>query len=114
MTIHSNRSHATCFAFLMSADQRGRSDRADVGSPMPRVPATRERGLRAGCRFYRQHFLQVFTLSLVFYSAMIVFAVLSVVELGYFGLFPIAYLMVASIFWLQAPLVRLVDDVHGG
>jgi hypothetical protein len=35
-----------------------------------------------------------------------------VVELGWLGFIAIVYLAVASVFWLQAPLARLMDDAR--
>jgi hypothetical protein len=74
----------------------------------------RERGFRAAWRFYRAHFWSVFALSFVFYLALAALAALTLVELGLLGIFALAYLIVVSIFWLQAPLARLMDDVREG
>lgn len=74
--------------------------------------STRARGFLAGWRFYRSHFRSVFTLTVVFYTAITGFAAASVVELGWLGFIAIVYLAVASVFWLQAPLARLMDDVR--
>jgi hypothetical protein len=72
----------------------------------------RERGFRAAWRFYRAHFRAVFTLSFVFYLVIAGLAALSIVELGLLAIIACAYLVLVSIFWLQAPLARLMDDVH--
>jgi hypothetical protein len=77
-----------------------------------RVVDVRERGFLAAWRFYRSHFRAVFVLSIVFYAAIVGFAAVSVVELGSLRFVAIVYLVLASIFWLQAPLARLVDDVR--
>ena len=74
-----------------------------------------DRGFRAAWGFYRQNFRSVFVLSLLFYLAIVALAVLSVVELGVLlAVFTITYLIAVSIFWLQAPLARLMDDVRAG
>jgi len=73
----------------------------------------RERGFLAAWRFYRHHFRAVLTVSATFYAAMGAIAAVTVVELGWFALLVLPYLMLASIFWLQAPLARLMDDVRG-
>jgi hypothetical protein len=74
----------------------------------------RTRGFRAAWRFYREHFRSVFMLSAVFYFIIALLAALSLFELGFGALFAWMYLIVVSIFWLQAPLARLVDDVRAG
>jgi hypothetical protein len=74
----------------------------------------RERGFRAAWRFYRVHFRSVFVLSFVFYLALAALAALTLAELGLLAIFAVAYLIVVSIFWLQAPLARLMDDVRMG
>jgi len=74
----------------------------------------RERGFRAAWRFYRANFRSVVALSIVFYLAIVLFAAISVAELGYFAILPLLYLTIVSIFWLQAPLTRLMDDVRNG
>ncbi|HEY6835460.1 MAG TPA: glycerophosphoryl diester phosphodiesterase membrane domain-containing protein [Gaiellaceae bacterium] len=74
----------------------------------------RERGFRAAWRFYRQHFRAVFALSFVFYLGLAALAGASTVELGYLSAFVWLYLIVVSIFWLQAPLTRLMEDVREG
>ncbi|MGB2952952.1 MAG: hypothetical protein WBB74_06130 [Gaiellaceae bacterium] len=77
--------------------------------------AARERGFGAALRFYQGHFRSVFVLSLSFYLAMVALAVLSVVtEPGFLAVLTVLYLIVVSIFWLQAPLARLMDDVRAG
>src|SRR2546421_1580803 len=72
----------------------------------------RERGFLAAWRFYREHFVAVFTLAVAFYAGMVLLAAVCVVELGWFAILVLLYLMLASIFWLQAPLARLTDDVR--
>jgi hypothetical protein len=72
----------------------------------------RERGFVAAWRFYLAHFRAVFVLSLAFYAAMGVLAAICVEELGWFSLLVLFYLMLASIFWQQAPLCRFMDDVR--
>jgi hypothetical protein len=72
----------------------------------------RQRGFLTALRFYRGHFRAVLTLSLAFYTAMGGLAAVTLVELGWFALLVLPYLMLASIFWLQAPLARLMDDVR--
>jgi hypothetical protein len=72
----------------------------------------RERGFLAALRFYRGHFVAVFTVSLVFYLAIVVLAAIAIAELGLYAILPLLYLAIASIFWLQAPLARLVDDAR--
>jgi hypothetical protein len=72
----------------------------------------RERGFVAAWRFYRRHFVSVFTLSLAFYAGMVALAAASVAGFGWFAGVALLYLMVASIFWQQAPLARLLDDVR--
>lgn len=74
----------------------------------------RVRGFRAAWRFYRAHFVSVFSLSLAFYAALVALAMLSLAGLGAYALISLLYLWVASIFWLQAPLVRLMQDVRDG
>jgi hypothetical protein len=74
----------------------------------------RERGFRAAWRFYRAHFRSVFALSFVFYLALAALAAASLVELGFLSVFAWLYLIFVSIFWLQAPLARLMDDVREG
>jgi hypothetical protein len=74
-----------------------------------------DRGFLAAWRFYRQNFRAVFLLTLLFYLVITAMAVLSVIELGILaGFFAIGYLIALSIFWLQAPLARLMDDVRAG
>jgi hypothetical protein len=73
----------------------------------------RERGFRAAWRFYRQHFRSVFVLSLLFYLVIAVLVAVAILQLDLLDAFVVgAYLIVASIIWLQAPLARLVDDVR--
>ena len=74
----------------------------------------RERGFRAAWRFYRGHFRAVFSVSFVFYLGIAALAGASFVELGYLAVLAWLYLIVASIFWLQAPLARLMEDVREG
>jgi Membrane domain of glycerophosphoryl diester phosphodiesterase len=74
-----------------------------------------DRGFRAAWRFYGQNFRSVFVLSLLFYLVITALAALSVIELGALvAVFTIVYLIAVSIFWLQAPLARLMDDVRNG
>jgi membrane-anchored glycerophosphoryl diester phosphodiesterase (GDPDase) len=72
----------------------------------------RERGFLAAWRFYRTHFAAVFTLSAAFYAGMVAVAAASVAAFGWFAVLALFYLMLASIFWQQAPLARLMDDVR--
>jgi hypothetical protein len=72
------------------------------------------RGFRAAWSFYRERFRSVFMLSVVFYLVIALLAALSVIELGFSAVFALMYLIVVSIFWLQAPLARLMDDVRAG
>lgn len=88
------------------------------GAALTAEPATvqggRARGYRAAWRFYREQFRSVFMLSAVFYLFIALLAALSVFELGFAALLVWMYLIVVSIFWLQAPLARLVQDVRAG
>jgi hypothetical protein len=73
-----------------------------------------ERGFLAAWRFYRANFRRIFVLSFVFYVALVAICVVSVYLVGYAAIIIIVYVAVASIFWLQAPLVPLVDDRRHG
>jgi len=74
----------------------------------------RVRGFGAAWRFYRAHFVAVFSLSLAFYAAVVALGMLSLVGLGAYAAISLPYLGIVSIFWLQAPLVRLMQDVRDG
>jgi len=75
----------------------------------------RERGFVAAWHFYRQHFRAVFVLSLLFYVVIAAMVAVTILELDLLDAFVVvAYLIVVSIFWLQAPLARLMDDVRVG
>jgi hypothetical protein len=68
-------------------------------------------GFASSFSFYRTHFGAVLSLSLAFYGAVAVLSVLLFVELGAYAFFPVGYLWLASVFWIQAPLSLLIDDV---
>lgn len=74
----------------------------------------RERGFRAAWRFYREHFRSVFVLSSLFYLGIAGLAALALIELGFAAIFAWSYLILVSIFWLQAPLARLMEDIRAG
>jgi hypothetical protein len=74
----------------------------------------RDRGFRAAWHFYRAHFWSVVTVSAAFYLALAVLAEINFAELGYYSAATVSYLVVVSIFWLQAPIAQLMKDVHAG
>ena len=83
--------------------------------PMPTASVARERGFRAAWRFYKANFWSVLALSLSFYLVIVGLAALALVELGLVvAVVTWVYLMLVSIFWLQAPLARLLEDIRAG
>jgi hypothetical protein len=66
--------------------------------------------LEQAWRFYRAEWRHVLAVSALAYGGVILLTAVFFVTIGPFGLFASAYLWLAALYWLQAPLTRLVED----
>lgn len=70
--------------------------------------------LEQAWRFYRAEWRHVLVVSALAYGGVILLTAVFFVTIGPFGLFASAYLWLAALYWLQAPLTRLVEDNRSG
>ena len=76
---------------------------------MPRRDALEE-----AWRLYRAHPGPVLRVTALSYAGVIFISAVLLAVFGPFGLIPGVYLWFASLYWLQAPLTRLVEDLQSG
>jgi hypothetical protein len=74
----------------------------------------RRGALAEAWRFYRSHAGPVLRVTALAYGGIVFISAVFLAVAGPFGLIPAAYLWVASIYWLQAPLARIVEDTRSG
>lgn len=74
----------------------------------------RRGALAEAWRFYRSHAGPVLRVTALAYAGVLFVSAVFVGVAGAFGLIPAAYLWLASVYWLQAPLARLVEDSRSG
>jgi hypothetical protein len=70
--------------------------------------------LREAWRLYRSEWRRIVALSALAYAAIFALWAVLIGFLGPFGVPAALYLWVASIYWLQAPLARLIEDMRSG
>ena len=70
--------------------------------------------LEQAWRFYRAEWRHVLAVSALAYGGVILLTAVFFVTIGPYGLFASAYLWLAALYWLQAPLTRLVEDSRSG
>lgn len=63
---------------------------------------------------YRAHWLEVVRMAAAVYGGVAVISAFAIPVAGQLGLVFLAYLWLAAVLWVQAPLARLVDDVRAG
>jgi hypothetical protein len=79
------------------------------------VSAVERRGaLAEAWRFYRSHPGAVLRVTALAYGGVVFVSAVFLAVAGPFGLIPAVYLWIASIYWLQAPLARVVEDTRSG
>jgi hypothetical protein len=70
--------------------------------------------LEQAWRLYRAEWRHVLAVSALAYGAVVLLTAIFFVTIGPYGLFATAYLWLAALYWLQAPLTRLVEDRRSG
>jgi hypothetical protein len=70
--------------------------------------------LEQAWRLYRAEWRHVLAVSALAYGAILFLTAIFVLTIGPYGLFVTAYLWLAGLYWLQAPLTRLVEDRRSG
>lgn len=70
--------------------------------------------LEQAWRLYRAEWRHVLAVSALAYGAVLLLTAVFFVTIGPYGLFAAGYLWLAALYWLQAPLTRLVEDRRSG
>jgi hypothetical protein len=70
--------------------------------------------LEQAWRLYRAEWRHVLAVSALAYGGILFLTAIFFVTIGLYGLFATAYLWLAGLYWLQAPLTRLVEDRRSG
>lgn len=70
--------------------------------------------LEQAWRLYREEWRHVLAVSALAYGGIVFLTAIFLVTIGPYGLFGTAYLWLASLYWLQAPLTQLVEDRRSG
>lgn len=70
--------------------------------------------LEQAWRLYRAEWRHVLAVSTLAYGAIVFLTAIFLVTIGPYGLFAAAYLWLAALYWLQAPLAQLVEDRRSG
>lgn len=70
--------------------------------------------LEQAWRLYRAEWRHVLAVSALAYGAILFLTLIFFLTIGPYGLFATAYLWLAGLYWLQAPLTRLVEDRRSG
>ena len=75
---------------------------------------TRRGSLDEAWGFYRSHPGPVLRVTALTYAGVVFVSAAFIGAAGLYGLIPAAYLWLASLYWLQAPLARVVEDSRAG
>lgn len=70
--------------------------------------------LEQAWRLYREEWRRVLAVSALAYGGILSLTAIFFLTIGPYGLFATAYLWLAGLYWLQAPLTRLVEDRRSG